>query len=160
MIGQVMKACNNYFLMTHENILNEITSTHIKGPFYDTYLQGQYILINGTRLNDGVYQIVSVSSNGLELEGLLPEATVEYFELYGLAPSKEFRSLVSTIEAWVQVNGNKQGITSESIDDYSVSFDSSKGSPGDWKTAFNAQLNSYRKAFNTIPKLGNIRTKW
>jgi len=160
MIGEVMKACNNYFLISHENLLNEITATHIKGPFYDTYLQGQYVLINDSRLNDGVHQIVSVSSNGLELGGLLPEATGEYFKLYGLAPSKEFRSLVTTIENWVQTNGNKQGVASESIDDYSVSFDSSNGSPGDWKTAFNAQLNSYRKVFNTIRNVGNIRTKW
>jgi len=155
-----MNACNNYFIKTCETALNEITSTHVKPPFFETYVANQYVLIKGTRLNDGVYQIVSVSSNGLELEGLLPENTVDYFELYGLAPTKEFRSLVTKIEAWVAKNSNMQGITSESIDDYSVSFDTSNGSPGDWKSAFNAQLNSYRKIYNTVTNYGNIRTKW
>lgn len=158
MIGQVMDACNNHFIKTIETSLNEMTETGIQGTFSNKYFANQYILLEGTTLNDGVYKLTSATSNELSTI-LLDEQPDTVYAIYGLAVPKEFLEIVREIESWVASVGNKVGITSESIDDYSVSFDTSKGSAGDWKSAFSTRLNAYRKAYDTIHSTGNMRTK-
>jgi hypothetical protein len=64
---------------------------------------------------------------------------------YGLQPPRDFIDLVAEIDAYT----SKDGVSSEKIDDYSVTFEKEGG----WKTAFKARINTYRR-FN--PDLGEL----
>ena len=158
MIDQVMNAINNHFIKTVETSINPITTTGIEGSFSNPYFTNQYIWVTDTTLNDGVYKLTGATTSKLTAVMSAEVPNVSYV-IYGCAPPKEFITLVANIESWVASVGIKNGINSESIDDYSVSFDASKGSPGDWKTAFASQLNAYRKVYDSVPIDYNLKTK-
>ena len=143
MIGQVMRSINNYFPVLSESGTFDITAHKIAASLEAAYLPGMYVYIMGTRLNDGVCKISAVDSSGLTVEDtLLPETAAA--RLIILAPPRDFLSLVAEIETFAA--GNKTGISSESIDDYSVSY----GKGGGWEAAFRSRLTPYRCAYNEL----------
>jgi len=103
MLDVVMKYCNNYFVrsleeltMSFDSATKTITSTI---NFEEKYIAGQYIKITGSILNDSVCKIASATSNTIVVvEDLLDEPSIDC-KLQGLAPSKEFLSLVAKIKA-------------------------------------------------------------
>lgn len=143
MIGAIMEEIKNHFARSIESNYFSIESDGITGSFQEKYVTGMYIWIKNSFVNDGVYQIESVTSSKITTveKDLLPENTGEIIIIFGLTPSKTFIQLVSKISNYK----SKDGIASESIDDYSVGF--SKGD-GSWKTAFASELNAYRRMFD------------
>ena len=105
---------------------------------------GQYYRINGSRLNDGVYQY------GI---GQLTDETFTG-EIWDMRPPKSFLTLCTEIAAGVTkygdtINGPYQ---SESFGGYSYSLKSgttASGQPDNtassWQGVFKSQLNQYRK---------------
>lgn len=138
-----MKEINNYFYSGINESL-EVTfdsaTKKITGIFTNTYIVGMYIKIKGTFLNDGVYKIVEVDVNELTVSEDLQDEVAESC-IAILKPCKAFLSLVAEIETYV-ASGNKEGISSEKIDDYAVSYGSGNGG---WSSVFKKRLNTYRK---------------
>lgn len=148
MIDQVMKEVNNHFVYSDEKIsLDIVDPNQITGDFKERYLPGQYICLNGTILNDGVYKILNINGKTITLDtdALLDEQTEGISFIFGLRPPKAFLSLVAEIESYA-ANNNKDGISSEAIDDYSVSFKEDGG----WKSVFKAKLNTYRRMYSDL----------
>lgn len=137
-----MEHTKNHFLRTIEIADVNIVDNSIVGSFSENYVAGQYIWIRGTLLNDGVYKIFSVESDRIVVENdLINEQTDESFTLAGLGVPKDFLSMVGEIEGYT----SKDGIASESIDDYSASFSNGDGG---WTTAFSGRLKKYKKLFS------------
>lgn len=136
-IAEIMRECNRYFPKTYENIALTFTAAtrKIAGVFGETYKVGQYILIQHSTLNDSVYRIATVGTNEITVAETLYGET-ETCQIFGLAPPRDFIDLVTEIDDFTP----KDGISSESIDDYSVSF----SGDGSWKTAFKKRLDTYR----------------
>ncbi len=96
----------------------------------------QYILIEGSNFNDGVYRYPVENLTDEEFEGVI---TV-------LAPPKEFMDLVKDIEAFVEQNKGKEGFTSESFGGYTYSrATNSAGNIAGWCDVFKDRLSVWRK---------------
>jgi len=145
-ISEIMREANRYFPRTYENLslVFAATGKTITGVFAETYIAGQYIYIQHSVLNDGVYTIVTASSTVITVAETLRSETNKV-NFYGLQPPRDFIDLVAEIDAYT----SKDGVSSEKIDDYSVTFEKEGG----WKTAFKARINTYRR-FN--PDLGEL----
>ena len=145
-IGEVMAEANRYFEVTLENDSYTFTSSTktITGTFDETYLVGQYIRVYNSILNDDVYKIVTVNSGSLVVEEDLIDETVADSSIYiaALAPPNTFLRLVAEIVASIEEDGATDGIASETIDNYSISY---KGD-GSWVSAFNKKINKWRRA--------------
>ncbi len=154
-----MDYCKNHFARSVEAGAFEIVFDGIQGSFNQKYIAGQYLWIKESFANDGVYKITEATANKLTLDAtLVPENTGEAFCIYGCSPPAGFLALVTDIENFISNNGAKDGITSEHIDDYSVSF----GSGGGWADAFKTRLGQYRRIYDDDERLRvhyNIRKK-
>lgn len=146
MISQVMRYCNKYFPKTYERSNYEIIADGIQGSFSKTYVVGQYIYVKDSLLNDGVYRITDISSIKLTLEATLSaENTGQAITVFGLTPPRDFLELVNEISNYT----SKDGVASEKIDDFSVTF---KGD-GSWQSAFMNKLNTYKSIYNDLEAL-------
>ena len=130
-------ACNNFFERSSEYgryTISENAITTIRG----IYLPGQYVRIMDSLLNDGVYKIASVEAGKITLDATL---TDEEFCGYivGLAIPNEFITLAAKVEAFTN-----RGISSESIPNYSVSFNAKNG-----VEAYRSDLQAYMKPFQS-----------
>ena len=141
MIEQICAFIHNFF------VANKIKGTFtISGGSLNVpgLVIGQYYRINGSRLNDGVYQY------GI---GQLEDETFEG-EIWDMRPPKSFITLCTEIAAWVTkygdaINGPYQ---SESFGGYTYSLKSgttANGQPDNtasrWQGVFKTQLNQWRK---------------
>ena len=134
MLEQVMRDIRNYFpveshhgTFTIENGVISPLSLHA----------GQYYMIEGSTLNDGVYKY-----------GEPIEQPAETFTGYitVLAPPKAFLEIVSEIEAYQAKYGDVTPYTSESFGGYSYTKASgSNGGSISWADAFGKRLNAWRK---------------
>jgi len=139
-IGEVMEEVNNYYSYSNENgtYVFVATSSKITGTFESTYLVGQYIRVYGSILNDDVYKISAIAEGEITVEETLIDEDVadSTTYIYQLAPPKNLINLVSDIVSHI----SKDGVVSESIDDYSISF----SSDGSWIGAFKKRLRKHR----------------
>ncbi len=138
---EILGYINNSFAVTKEegtfNISNN--SITIKG----NYIEGQYIRLTGSILNDGVYKVESTEGNTITLVGAIDEV----FEgaIYSLAIPKEIVRIAGAFEEAKEKIGN--GIyDSESFGEYSYTL--AKKQNGEIYTAldgFKNDLKKYRK---------------
>lgn len=145
MLYQVMNEINNHFIRSIERKNFSVESDGVVGNFSETYLAGMYIIIEGSILNDGLYEVESVTNSKITTveKDLKPEDTSEQFVLFGSNPPSSFVSLVTEIS-----NHNESiGVSSESIDDYSVSYGNGGG---EWEVAFKNKLQAYRRVFDDL----------
>jgi len=156
LISQIMNYCKNHFVRSKERKSTfAIVSDGITGSFQEKYIVGQYLWIRESIANDGVYKIIGVDlDNKLTLDATLTDEYLddEYITIYGLAVPTSFLDIVTDIGNWKTNNAGKEGVKSESIDDYSISF--STGSNGatanTWQTAFESRLTPYKQVFETV----------
>ncbi|MDO4170788.1 MAG: hypothetical protein Q4D45_12965 [Lachnospiraceae bacterium] len=101
-------------------------------------IKGQYFLIQGSVLNDGVY----IYNDCLELEDEIFDGCIT-----ALAPPREFLSLVEKISTWQTKHNDVDGAyKSESFGGYSYTLNTnSNGSVVGWKDVFKDQLKAWRK---------------
>lgn len=156
-----MTEIKNHFACTAESFTYEVVSDGILGSFSEEYVATQYVWLRGTKVNDGVYKIVSATTTKLTVEEtLIPEANVKKHlaTVFGLAPPRDFLTVVAEIEAYK----SKDGVVSESIDDYSVSFGGTGGGDGSWPSAFSKKLGKWRQMYDddyTMLRSYDIRSK-
>jgi len=142
-IELLMKECNNYFYKWKE--INTFTIDNNSIVVNGKYLEGQYIKLVGSIMNNGVYQVETYSDNKITILGLVNEV----FEgtIYGLSVPKSFAELASKIEEYNSKNiiSNK---SSEGFNNYSVSFSKDKnGKPLQWQEIFKTDLDIYRQMY-------------
>ena len=156
MISQIMNYCKNHFVRSKERKSTfAIVNDGIEGVFSEKYIVGQYIWIRESIVNDGVYKITNVDLNSkLTLDATLTSEDVEseFITVYGLAVPNAFLDIVTDIESWKTANAGKEGVASESIDDYSISFGTgSNGAMANtWQVAFESRLTAYKQVFETV----------
>ena len=133
MLYTIMKSIKNFF-PTSKCVDGEfiIEGGTISLPFIS---EGQYFLIEGSVMNDGVYCY--------PVDSLSDEAFNGFVTL--LNPPKDFLDLVSEIESYVKTNA-PSAYTSESFGGYSYSKSSNSGGGlADWSSAFRERLNVWRR---------------
>lgn len=129
-------ACNNFFERSSEYGRYTISENAI--AVRGDYKAGQYVRIMDSLLNDGVYKIASVEAGEITLnEMLIDEEFCGY--IVGLAIPNEFITLAAKVEAFTN-----RGISSESIPNYSVSFNAKNG-----VEAYRSDLQAYMKPFQS-----------
>lgn len=154
MIANIMKEIKNHFARSVESQAFTITSNSIQGNFNEKYIAGMYIWIKNSFLNDGVYKLTGATSTELTFDAdtFTAEDLGDTIFIFACTPPKDFLSLVTEIEAF----NSKDGVSSESIDDYSVGF----AGDGSWKSAFKKQLNNYRKMWDDDHSQNLIKLGW
>lgn len=133
MLNEILRHINNFFLT--DNVVEdkfEITGGTINNlPF----LNGQYVRIEGSILNDGVYLFPLAHLQDETFEGTIT----------GLRIPKTFITLIEEIDDWIIKNPNS-GFVSESMQGNSYTrATSSNGGVVTWQGTFASRLNNYRK---------------
>ncbi len=148
MLNEVLQSLNNYFVHDYCD-LNSITTTTITVDDASKFINGQYCLIIGSKMNDGVYLITNINGLVLTLDApfdFVPE-TSEDMIACSLAIPRAVLSLVSEIEAYNEKNDGS--IKSESLGDYSVSYQGNQDAS--WITVFRRKLAPYKKTYLNLP---------
>ena len=152
MLNEVIESLNNYFIkyelgVAQYSFTKDVTFTStgtLGGDFTSTFIAGEYILIEDTRLNDGIYKISSNSDTEITIDTTLDitistEAEISA-TLTKLYIPKQLIALIAEIKTY---NSNTtDGISSESQGSRSVSY--GNGQTG-WKNAFKSRLEKYKK---------------
>lgn len=138
---EVLRYLNNYFFRFKEVGNFTIENNKIIG-LKGKYIKGQYLLIEGSILNDGVIKVENIVGDGMYLE----KPFNEEFKgtIYSLAIPQAVISLVDEINLW-KADNKKTDIISESFEGYSYSRANSNGQIATWKDVFKEELKGYRK---------------
>ena len=138
---EVLRYLNNYFFRFKEVGNFTIENNKIIG-LKGKYIKGQYLLIEGSILNDGVVKVENIVGDGMHLE----KPFNEEFKgtVYSLAIPQAVISLVDEIDSWKEEN-KKTNIVSESFEGYSYSRANTNGQVATWKDVFKEELRGYRK---------------
>jgi len=152
MLNAVLRELNNYFIKYTNGVANftfskEVTFTSndtlTATSFADTFIAGEYIHIEGTRVNDGVYLISAIDATTITIDATVdftitnePEVSTTLTKLY--IPDDVIQ-LVDEINTYN--TNNEDGVVSESQGNRSVTFDGGSS----WRKAFSKRLSSYRK---------------
>jgi len=137
LIKQVLDYIHNYFVKEVYAGTFKIENGAIG---VDELLDGQYFMIKGSALNDGIYQY--------PVTGLLDETFKG--SISALAIPRDVLELIAEIETWQTENKKtlESPFQSESFGGYSYSKASSGKSDGSqltWRDVFGPRLNAYRK---------------
>jgi len=155
MLNEVLRELNNFFIKRNSSGIElqfSVDSTFttndtITGDFTDTFLVGEYIKIENTRLNDGVYLITAIDTGSITIDSTLdltiqtePEVTTTFTKLFIPGDLVDLIAEITTFNT-----SSTNGIASESQGDRSISYTSSSSGDTSWRNAFNSRLSSYRK---------------
>lgn len=139
-MDKILRYLNNYFFRFKEVGEFEIVDNKLTGT-KGQYLEGQYLLVEGSYLNDGVLEVLSVGENEIGLK----KACSEKFKgvVYSLAIPNSLKELAKEIEEWEEDN-KKTDIISESFEGYSYTKANVNGRVATWKDVFKEELKQYR----------------
>ena len=156
MINKVLNYLKHYYPVDIDSNIFEIVNDGIIGDFNYTALVGQYININGSILNDGVYKITEISSNKITVDSstLIPEDSSVFINIIYLAIPKSLLDLIVEIKTYIDGQSTSANIKSESQGNVSITY--VNGS--DWQSAFKTQLSSYRNIYDD--RNGSINRKY
>ena len=122
-----------------------------------TYLVGQWIHLQGSVLNDGVYSIkgavegVYSLSNGTDNEILTQDKEAFTGVARGLRIDSAFITLAREVLEFNQTQGKPSALTSESFGKYSYTrATDANGMVATWKQVFATRLHPYRMMFSKI----------
>lgn len=134
MLFEIMKHIRNFFPTgEYKEGAFKIEDGTIILPFVRN---GQYIYIQGSKFNDGVYKYPATDLEDEEFDGCIDV----------LAPPREFLALCCSIEMWVKTNGDRSAMQSESFGGYSYTrATNADGSLADWQDVYRQRLNAWRK---------------
>jgi len=157
MLNAVIKYLNNPFFKYTNGVPNyqytvdsTFTATDtITGTFTDTFIVGEYILINGTRINDGVYLITANDGTSLTIDATLDIAISTESTAVATTYTKMYipDEVIALIAEITSYNSNViDGVVSEKQGERSITYGtSSGGGTTGWQSAFGARLSTYRK---------------
>jgi hypothetical protein len=150
MIDNVLREIKNYFIVSQTSGSSFFANgVVVSNP--SIFTVKQFVLVIGSALNNGVYQITSIDLVNRKIhfgkDDDIGSETVNCY-VYGLAIPKALISLIGDIAEYD--NANKTNIASESIGDYSVSYTTGSANETSWVSVFRKRLDPYRKMFLTI----------
>jgi hypothetical protein len=155
----VCKHLNNYFYLHNQDgkgiyqqgnfvikdgLIVPLDKNGNKAELTVPVIPGQYLLIRGSILNDGIYLL----GEGLTLDNAKDEAFNGAIIPLGIIP--QFISLVDQIKAFmdIQTKTGVSAVTHESFGGYSYALATgANGAPLTWEGVFANQLNPYRKMY-------------
>lgn len=133
MLYEILKHIRNFF----PDLDHQMEGTFkVKDGAVDPFpelLEGQYFLIEGSVLNDGVYADLSELKDE-EFRGVITPLKIP----------KDFMALVHEIEDFNEKN-KPSAYTSESFGGYSYQRATYNGLPMSWKEIYRTRLNAWRK---------------
>lgn len=149
MIEQVLREINCFYIRSSDSVtaIGENTLTVGNGS---KFVAGQYVYVQGSVLNDGIYRIASVDGNVLGIVGsvMMVEASVVGW-IYGLAIPKDLLAIIDEIKTYqLSVSGNAQNIASETLGDYSVTYG---GGSNSWTEVYKKRLMPYKHIYLDLP---------
>lgn len=162
---ELLNYLNNYFYnyeligpVVFEDDNSSLTIPDVNKEFY----VGQYIKIENSKFNDGIFKVIDVNSNGnnytitTDSSDFIPG--VFTCSILSLAIPRVIIKLKESIEDF-KANNKPSVYTSESFGNYSRSWaTNSKGNVVTWKDVFKEDLNQYRCMFDDREGLEVI--KW
>lgn len=132
MLYEIMKHIRNFFPGDSESGFYTIKDGMLSLPFVK---DGQYILIEGSKFNDGVFSYPLGELTDEEFRGTVTALNIP----------KDFLALASEIEEWTAKN-KATGYVAESFGGYSYQKATTKsGTMASWKEVFASRLNTWRK---------------
>ena len=136
MLYEILKSIRNFFPDTENQKIGKFTiSENVIEPSV-SILEGQYFLIEGSVLNDGVY----LMSDDLVLNDETFTGTITPLKI-----PKDFLSLAAEIEAFA-IDNKPSNLQAESFGGYSYTrATTASGNLASWQTAFGTRLNAWRK---------------
>lgn len=139
---ELLNYLNNFFVKTFEiSALTFDSAGKTISGIAETYLEGQYILIEDTVLNDGVYKITDITAGVITVaEALQDETNTAY--AWGLAIPSTVVALQTEIATFKAATDD--GLASESQGSRSVSFKNGSS----WSEVFKARLIPYRRLYS------------
>lgn len=130
----VMKHIKNFFPDTSKQMSGRfVVSSGAVDPF-PSLLDGQYVLIEGSILNDGVWNGGFTTLRDEEFNGVVTPLKVPH----------DFVMLVGEIESWIAENGSNPYV-SESFGGYSYTRATGSHGVQSWSEVFATRLNAWRK---------------
>lgn len=148
MITEILDYLNNYFITSRESISGMTTTLTLTG----NYAVGQYICIDGSKLNDDVYQIESINGSTVKLtQNLKPEST--NCIVFGMSVPNSIIRISADISTYAQASS--QGIASESQGSRSVSYVDGSS----WQSVYKKTLNAYRLAISDKERWGRCGSR-
>ena len=142
MLEEVLRAIKDYFIREVRTGTFSIVDGSLDADFL---VSGQYFKINGSLLNDGVYQWPTDKLTDETFAG----------EVWAMAVPKAVIALAEDVEAWQQKYGTADSAAmspynSESFGGYSYSKSAASGGSGgaggvSWQSVFASRLNQWRK---------------
>ena len=119
----------------------------ISGDFEDTFLVGEYIKIEGSRLNDGVFKIAAIDNTTLTIDTnfdqlIKTETEISVAMIKCFIP-ESLTDLIAEIKTYTDSH-TVDGVKSESIDDYSITYTDEAGKSG-WQGVFKGRLAQYKR---------------
>lgn len=131
MLYEVMRHCRNFFPKERREGTFEIKDGIFSLPFV---YEGQYFLIEGSVLNDGLYQYPATDLVDEKFDGCVT----------ALAIPKPFISLVNDIKEFCDKNP-EGAYQSESFGGYSYTRATVDGKVAGWQEVFSGRLSDWRK---------------
>lgn len=161
---ELLNYLNNYFYnyeligpVVFEDDNSSLTIPDVNKEFY----VGQYIKIENSKFNDGIFKVIDVNSNDnnytitIDSSDFIPG--VFTCSILSLAIPRVIIKLKESIEDF-KANNKPSVYTSESFGNYSRSWaTNSKGNVVTWKDVFKEDLNQYRCMFDNRDGLEVIR---
>jgi len=141
---KLMKECNRFYIYTKES--NDFTIMENEINVTNKYLINQYIILQGSILNNGIYKIIASENNKITVT---PTMQNEHFsgELYGLNIAPSFLELSNKIDEY-QTKNKQTNLRSESFGGYSVSWATGKnGAVAGWKDVFKDDIKDFWQFF-------------
>ncbi|MHA1302990.1 MAG: hypothetical protein ACTSPI_04735 [Candidatus Heimdallarchaeaceae archaeon] len=134
---------NQQYLYQYSRDIEFTTTNTLTGDFADTYLAGEYIRIQGSRLNDGIYLIDTINDTTITIDATIDQIIRTEPEI-GIVLIKahipqDLITLISEIKTY-----NSTGIipiAGESQGNRSVTY----AKDSSWKSVYNGQLSIYKK---------------
>lgn len=128
MLFETMQECNNYFVCDVFYSDFEVSEGKLSLPL----LEGQYYIVHGSVLNDGLHQYGDVLKDET-FTGCIHACNIP----------QAFIDLADEIDEWREKY--ETPFTSESFEDYSYSKTSGKSGAVTWQESFRSRLNAWRK---------------
>lgn len=161
---ELLNYLNNYFYnyeligpVVFEDDNSSLTIPNVNKEFY----VGQYIKIENSKFNDGIFKVIDVNSNDnnytitTDSSDFIPG--VFTCSILSLAIPRVIIKLKESIEDF-KANNKPSVYTSESFGNYSRSWaTNSKGNVVTWKDVFKEDLNQYRCMFDNRDGMEVIR---
>jgi len=145
MINEVLKYLNRYYKTTDEYSLDVVYTAEdtLTADFTDTFLASEYFLIEGTRLNDGVFKVITNNTTSLTIDTTIDLKVITEpiiaSTLTRLEIPRDLLALIAEIDTF---NTNAvYGITSESQGNRSISYKEDSS----WQGVFSNRLLKYKR---------------